>query len=145
MPSSTPPSQQVLSRISGWCGIQVHREGELTKVYLRDRLIARFPPNDTVEAVLCGSVRQQVLDGRDVLPDGMWLNGDDKTIIVDLTTERGLEEAIRMILNAYIVGQSPEARDWWMNQQHLEEDPTCAKLAEIVYQYRQAEGRATAR
>jgi hypothetical protein len=43
------------------------------------------------------------------------------------------------------MGQSPEAREWWIAQEHLEEDPTCEKLAEIVYRYRKAEGRLAAR
>lgn len=141
-----PPSELqnlILARVGTWCGIHVVEDSAATRVHLRDRLIARLPKNDTVEVVLCGSVRRQVLEDRDELPDGMWLNGEDKTIIVDLTTDRGLEEGVRMILNAYIVGQSPEARDWWIAADHLKDDPTCEKLAEVVRHYREVEGRAT--
>jgi len=134
----------VTSRVRNWCGIQIRDDGPVTKIYIRDHLIGWFPTADSLEAVLCGTIRRHVIEECNELPQGMWLHNNNSSVIVDLTSPRGMEEAIRLLLNVYIVSQSPQAQNWWMNEDRLTEDPTCEKIAEVVRRYREQEGRSAA-
>lgn len=137
------PMGHLLARIKVWCGVTIEPDEKITLVKIKDRVIARFPSSDSLEVVLCGSIRDQVLSDPEELPEGMWLrsNGHD-VVIVDLTAPRGMEEAIRILLNAYIASQTSDAvTKWWMDEEHLMEDPTCEKLEQIIREHRAVEGR----
>ena len=130
---------QLLSRVQTWCGVKIENKNDIPTVALRGKPIARFPSDDTLEAVLCGSIRHQIQEDPHMLPDGVWTHKDYSLLLVDLTQPGGLEEAIRVLLNTYIVSESPRARDWWLSDQHLDEDPTCDKIAEVIREFRGAE------
>ena len=142
MAKNISPIELVLSRVKNWCGVQVKTDETVTKVYIREHLIGWFPAEDTLEAVLCGSIRKQTIEDPGALPPGVWLHDNNSTLIIDLTMPRGMEEAIRILLNVYIVSQSPQAQDWWLLEDRLAEDPTCEKIAEVVRKCREAEGRS---
>lgn len=141
MRSNGTPCSAVLARVEQWCGVHVDHECKDRRVRLHDRVIARFPSDDTLEAVLCGSLRRRVMEEPEALPEGVWAHDDKASIIIDLTTPRGMEEAIRTLMNVYMTSQSSAAQDWWLNEQRLDQDPTCEKIAEIVRRYRKLEGR----
>lgn len=131
------PMTQLLARVQTWCGISISAGGGITHIVLRDHPIARFPTPETLEVVLCGSIRDQVRRDPDDLPDGVWPLDDASRLIVDLTQPGGMEEAVRSLLNAYLLAEHPAARDWWLRPEHLAADPTCEKLAVEVEHFRQ--------
>jgi len=126
----------ILSRVGSWCGVQVKINDPVTRILLRDKTIARFPSGDMLEVVLCGSIKHHVLNDPEFLPEGAWTHKDAKSLLVDLTQPGGLEEAFRVLLNAYIMAERPEAQDWWLSEEHLAEDPTCERIAEVIAQHR---------
>lgn len=137
MKSEDSPMVQLLCRVKTWCGIRVAEQQGLTHVLLRDRTIARFPSAESVEINLCGSIRKQVLEEPESLPDGVWAAAHDRVLLVDLTQPGGIEEAVRALMNCYIAAQGQESIQWWMSPEHLGEDPTCEKIAELLRQHRE--------
>ncbi len=130
------PMQQLLNRVSTWCGVRVSLEAEVPNVLIGQHVVARFPSSETLQASLCGSIKKQIDQEPDELPPGVWPYSNNETVLIDLTTARGMEEAIRVLLNTYIMAQDPGARDWWLNSSHLNEDPTCEKIAQVISRHR---------
>ncbi|MDK2971262.1 MAG: hypothetical protein PWP23_1017 [Candidatus Sumerlaeota bacterium] len=137
MPIKSTPMQQLLSRVQTWCGIKIVESKAVTLVTLREKTIARFPSPETLEVVLCGSIARQFKENPEELPDGVRVLEDGNRLAVDLTEPGGMEEAVRTLLNAYILAERPESRDWWLDEAHLHEDPTCEKLAEEIERFRE--------
>ncbi len=136
MQKSHTPMQQLLNRVSTWCGVRVVHEGEVPKVLIGQHVVARFPSVETLQASLCGSIKKQIDRNPGELPAGVWPYGDNHTVLIDLTTAGGMEEAIRVLLNTYILAQDPAARDWWLCPHRLDEDPTCEKIAQVIAEHR---------
>lgn len=124
--------QVLLARVRTWCGVRIDNNSPVTRVLLRDKVIARFPSEEFFEVVLCGSIKKQVSESPDDLPVGVWALNDNTRLVVDLTQPGGMEEAIRVLLNAYILSERPQSSDWWLSEERLNEDPTCEKLAEEI-------------
>ncbi len=137
MTKQQTPKDLLLCRVRTWCGVHIKTHDGIVLVYVKDRPIARFPSEETLEAVLCGSIQKQIAEDPECLPCGAWPADDNRCLLVDLTQPGGVEEAIRVLLNAYIRSQSPEAHDWWMREERLIEDPTCEKIAAIIEEFRQ--------
>jgi len=129
---------QLLARVTTWCGVRVDDAGGVRRVLLRDQAIARFPSPETLEASLCGTIKRQFEKSPLDLPPGVWPHKDNSVVLIDLTQPGGMEEAIRVLMNVYIMAQDPEAREWWLHKAHIDEDPTCAKVAEVIAKHRGA-------
>ncbi|MBI5154263.1 hypothetical protein HZA57_03415 [Candidatus Poribacteria bacterium] len=140
MHKSATPRDVLLARLRTWCGVEVARDGSRYLLSIRNKPIARFPSEDSLEAVLCGSIRDQVRSDPACLPSGTWTCGDHTVVMIDLTAPGGMEEAVRVLLNAYILSQAPEARDWWLSDHHMSEDPTCERLEEVIRRHRGTSG-----
>lgn len=130
------PMQQLLARVCTWCGVNVAESAGVTCVMLKSQAIARFPCPETLEASLCGTIQKQVERSPLDLPAGVWPHRGNRTVLIDLTQPGGMEEAIRVLLNAYIMAQDPGAREWWLEHAALDEDPTCEKVAEVIARHR---------
>lgn len=129
---------QLLSRVQTWCGVRTIEEQGICQIILRDRQIARFPNENSFEGVLCGTLRRQIETDPYELPDGVWPHNNNDTILIDLTQPGGIEEAVRILLNAYVISESPASRDWWMKNDILKRDPLAKKTAEVIKQHRAA-------
>jgi len=130
------PMNQLLNRVSTWCGVRIDEQGGVPCVRIRDHVIARFPSSETLEASLCGTIKRQFGEDPEDLPEGVWPHENNEVLLIDLKSPRGMEEAIRVLLNAYILSQDPMAQDWWLGKHRLEEDPTCEKIAQVISHYR---------
>lgn len=123
---------QLLARVRTWCGVTVKdANGAPATVLIRDKPIARFLDEHTLEAVLCGSIKRQVMEDPDAIQEGSKCRNDSSSMVVDLNSCAGVEEGIRLLLNAYITSQSSVSQDWWLQEENLNEDPTCEKLEEV--------------
>ena len=106
-------------------------DGSPVTVLVKEKPIARFHDEFTLEAALCGSIRRQMMEDPGAVLEGAKCRPGNRTMMVDLKSAAGVEEAIRLLLNAYISSQSPANQDWWLSDEHLDEDPTCEKLDEL--------------
>ena len=123
---------QLLARVRTWCGVTIKgSDGAAVTVMIKEKPIARFHDEHTLEAVLCGSIRRQILEDPGAVLGGAECRHDGATMLVDLDSCAGVEEAIRLLLNAYIASQSPVNQDWWLREERLDQDPTCEKLEEL--------------
>lgn len=140
MALSTPlnPRENVIARVRSWAGIKIHHDHGVGHIMVKDRPIGRFPSNDALEAVLCGTLRPNIIENVFDLPDGVWPTDDQHRVYIDLTTPAGLEEAIRVLLNAYLAAQGAAVGDWHFKDSELTADPSCAKAAAAIDGYRSA-------
>lgn len=140
MAQSSPlnPRETVIARVRSWAGIKIHHDHGVGHIMVKDRPIGRFPSNDALEAVLCGPLRPNMIENLLDLPDGVWPTDDQRRVFIDLTTPAGLEESIRVLLNAYIAAQSTAMGDWFLKDSELLADPTCEKAAAAIERHRSA-------
>ena len=130
------PMNQLLARVRTWRGINVAEEGKVTRVTLRQHTIARFPTSDSIEVVLCGSLRRQMTTHPEELADGVWPIDDNHRLLLDLTQDGGIEEAVRALLNAYMAAERSDSESWYMPSRVIEEDPACTKVNEALKKFR---------
>ena len=130
--------QQLINRVSTWCGVEINdNEESATKIMYRDIPIARFPKEDAIEASLCGSMQDRVTSDDFDLPDGVWLTNKDDHLIVDLRLPGGMEEAVRVILNAYIFPQSQNNDGVGLDENVLKEDSKCHQVNSEIKVHRE--------
>ncbi len=133
------PKDHLISRVSTWCGIQVHDE-EVPRISVRDKTIARFPTNDSMEAAACGSIQQKLSEEPEFFPDGVWENNNAHHIIIDLRLPGGIEEAVRALLNAYIESQNSHGEKWWIDNDFLKHDPHAHQVLKVIAGFREKLG-----
>jgi hypothetical protein len=130
------PKDQLLTRVSTWCGIQIHPE-EITRLTVKGRTIARFPTHDSLEAAVCGKIQQKLVDEPEIFPDGIWENNKAEHIIVDLRLPGGIEEGVRVLLNTYMQSQTAQPTEkWWMEDEFLKGDPKAQQVLGVISGYR---------
>lgn len=137
------PRETLIARVRSWSGIKIQHANGLSHILLKDRPIGRFPSDDSLEAVLCGTLRGKMIDDIFDLPDGVWPTDDQHRVLIDLTTPAGFEEAIRVLLNAYLSAQAATPADWYLADAELVADPACRKATEIIGSYRSARAMAS--
>lgn len=130
--------QQLISRITTWCGVEAQDdENSVTTIYYQHIPIARFPKEDAIESCLCGSMHDRITSDDFELPDGVWLTNKDHHLIVDLRLPGGIEEAVRVILNAYIFAQNQNEERIGLDEKVLKEDSKCSNVNGEIKVHRQ--------
>lgn len=136
MNEASSPKEHLVSRIKTWCGVQIKQENQVTHICVNNAPIARFPTDDSIEMRLCGTIKERVVADQADHPDGIWTINEDHHVIVDLRLPGGMEEAIRVLLNAYINSQSNSQEDWSMDQNFLRSDSNCDHVISVISGYR---------
>jgi len=130
------PANQLLDRVQTWLGIRIVSDEPVARVMLNGHTIARFPTTETLEASMSGIIRRQVVNEPETLPPGVWGWQDNMAVLIDLTQPKGMEEAIRVLLETYLRAQDPASDNWWLAEQLLRNDPECRKAAEQLREHR---------
>lgn len=140
MPQTTPltPRESVIARVRTWSGIRVNNDRDVSMIVLDDKPIGRFPSQDTLEAVLCGSVGGGMLQHVYDLPDGVWPTEDRRRVLIDLAAPAGFEEAVRVLLNSYLIAHDKAAKEWFLKDAELAADPGAEKAAQAIDRHRAA-------
>lgn len=132
---ASTPKDQLISRVSTWCGIHIHHD-EIPRIVVKDKTIARFPTNDSIEAAVCGTLQKKLSEEPEYFPDGVWENNNAHHIIIDLRLPGGIEEAVRVLLNNYIEAQSAHGQNWWMENEFLKRDPKAQQVLGAIAGFR---------
>jgi len=132
------PVNALLETVGKWSGVSVDIGGSLPTIRLKDRVIARFPDEESCEAVLFGHLRTQVHDDPDELPKGVWPTEDYERILIDLSAPGGMESAIRVLMNSYIAAKAPRAGEWWLKPESIRADPEGRTVVETMRRHRDA-------
>jgi len=137
MASEKSPREQMLDRIRSWNGVSSRQKAGVTEVVVSGRVIARFPTDDTFDVALCGSLRRQVEEEPEFIPEGVWPIDQNARLLMDLNQPEAMEEAFRHLLNAYLASASAGGHDWYIRDAARESDPKGVEALAVIENYRE--------
>ncbi|MEQ8821642.1 MAG: hypothetical protein RLY93_15510 [Sumerlaeia bacterium] len=114
----------ILTRVETWQGIAIEREDHGQVVILcKGEPLARTIGEEALQIAFRGPLREKMSQVQQSFAGPVRME-ENNAAVVSLTGPRAVEEPIRLLLNAYMMAQKTDAREW-----SLDRDPAEAPAA----------------